>query len=292
MKAPNVFATLSKYGSRELENFLTESFVFLIKLLLEKEKVHGLAFINRLCGLGECDSFADSDAVSISTQITIEDGRPDIEIRDGAKKLYYIEIKHDAPLGEGQLEYYKNKLDESNIPSTGLVLLTRSKSSAQETTLDSDQFYHICWYDIHRFLNQIVSSNVDEVCAYFINNFNLFLESKQMSLEQVSWEYIKGVPGLVSLSNILEVAILEAIPDVQLKKTTGWNWRGYFVNGLIYCGIRYDESTIIVFENNMGNSPSYRRELDLNDAHFFSLNQAEQLECLIEFLRKAEKDTL
>lgn len=291
MKTQNLFSTLSKYGSRELENYLTESFVFVMTLLLERETFHALEFLNRLCGVEGEESFNDPGSLNITTQVTVDEGRPDIEIREGSKKLFYIEIKHDSPLGGGQLEYYKRKLDQTHILRTGLVLLTRSKSSAQETTLDQEDFHHICWYDIHRSLDQIAQANIDDVCSYFISNFNSFLEGKQMSLEQVGWEYIKGVPGLVALTNMLEVAILEVIPDAQVKKTSGWYWRGFAVNGLFYCGMRYDESMLIVFENNLGNSPTYRRELDLNKVHFFSLSQAEQLECLIEFVKQANNES-
>jgi len=288
MTSSNVFLALSKYGSRELENYLTESFVFLLGMLLERETVHGLAFVNKLCGVKGDASFTKVEEITISTQITVEDGRPDIEIRGGARQLFYVEVKHDAQLGDDQLEYYKNKLDESQITCRGLVLLTRSKSSALETTLSSDEYNHLCWYDIHRILKEILYSEVDEVCSYFIRDFNLFLESKQMSLEQVGWEFIKGVPGLVAITNMLEVAILDAIPGSKLRKTAGWSWRGFIINNSTFCGIRFDDPLIIVYENNMGNSPSYKRDLSLSQSHFFSLNQAEQLESLIDFLQQAE----
>ncbi len=76
-----------------MENYLTESFVFLIKLILERDEVFGLDFLKKLCGFDEDDCFSTSESISISTQVTVEEGRPDIEIRDGGDKLIYGEIK-------------------------------------------------------------------------------------------------------------------------------------------------------------------------------------------------------
>ena len=133
MSAPNVFTTLSKYGSSEVENYLTEAFVFLLNLLLERNPEIALTFVNKLCGLSGERQLTKPKSVAISTQIVVDEGRPDIEIRQGVNALIYIEVKHDAPLGVGQLEYYKRKLIESGISNTALVLLTRSRAAAQET---------------------------------------------------------------------------------------------------------------------------------------------------------------
>jgi len=115
MKAPNLFLTLSKYGSREAEDYLTESFVLLIKNILEHRPAVGLGLLNNICGLTGNALFDNPDLIAVSTQVIVDQGRPDIEIRAGTETLAYIEIKHDAALGEGQLEYYKKKLDESGF---------------------------------------------------------------------------------------------------------------------------------------------------------------------------------
>jgi hypothetical protein len=286
MALPNLFLTLSKYGSSESENYLTEAFVYLTKLLLERNPDIGLQFVNNLSGLPDDIKFSNPQSIIISTQVCVDEGRPDIEIKSGTK-LIYIEVKHDAPLGKGQLEYYKRKLEGSGVQNVNLVLLTRSRISSQETTLSRDEFHHVCWYEIHNWISNIRDNIQDHVCIYAIEEFLTFLEKKQMSLEQVSWEYIKGVSSLVSLGNTLEVAIIESIPESKIKKSGGWHWRGYFIEGNYFCGVRYDNPLIIVFENNNGTDPTYKHDLNLSEAHFFSLSQAEQLECLINFIHNA-----
>lgn len=66
----------------------------------------------------------------------------------------------------------------------------------------------------------------------------------------------------------------------------GASWAGFTVEG-IFIGFRYASPLVIVFENDMGNKPTFKRELNLEKAHFFSLSSGEQLECLIKFLRKS-----
>jgi hypothetical protein len=287
MKSPNIFQTLSKYGSRQEEDYLTESFVLLIKMLLERNPDIGLGFINKICGLTKNKTFKKTELLSISTQVIVDDGRPDIEIQYGTAILIYIEIKHDASLGDGQLEYYRKKLNESEHENTALVLLTRSQATSQETTLPKNEYHHICWYDIHRWLSKIKTENHEIISNYFIKDLLDFLEEKQMSLEQIGWEYINGVPSLVAMCNLLEVAILETTPNVKSKKNGGFGWMGFNIDNTFFCGVRYSNPMLVVFENNSGTKPTYKYDLDLNNSHFFSLNQAEQLECLVNFIKKA-----
>jgi hypothetical protein len=288
MKSPNIFKTLSKYGSRQEEDYLTESFVLLIKMLLERNPSIGLGFVNKICGLIENKEFKKTELLSISTQVIVDDGRPDITIKYGSTILVYLEIKHDASLGEGQLEYYRKKLDESDYQNTALILLTRSQASSQETTLSKNEYHHICWYDVHRWLSKIRIESRETICNYFIKDFLGFLEGKQMSLERIGWEYINGVPSLVAMCNLLEVAILETTPNVKSKKNGGFGWMGFNIDGTFFCGVRYSNPMTVVFENNNGNSPTYKYDFDLNKVHFFSLDQAEQLECLVNFIKEAD----
>ena len=106
-----------------------------------------------------------------------------------------------------------------------------------------------------------------------------------MSLERVSWEYMNGVPSLIALVNLLEVAILETAPEFDLRKTGGSSWLGFRLDSQYYCGIRYAEPLAVVFENNQGSNPTYKRHLELKKEHFFSLNQADQLECLVSYIQ-------
>ena len=240
-----------------------------------------------ICGLTEELKFENPDLIQLSTQVVIEAGRLDIEVRSGSDILAYIEIKHDAPLGEGQLEYYKAQLDKSDFAYKTLVFLTRSLASGQETTLPKTEYHHICWYDVYGELSAIKSDVNDEASTFLIDEFLTFLEEKQMSLERVGWEYINGVPSLIALINLLEVAILEAAPEVNLRNSGGSSWLGFGLDGEYYCGIRFAEPLLVVFENNSGVSadPTYKCDLELEKEHFFSFSQAEQLERLVAYIQ-------
>ena len=247
----------------------------------------GIALTNRLSGLPEQDRFEHPESVVIATQIIVHEGRPDIEIRAGEKTLVYVEVKHDAPLGVRQLERYLSQLQAAPFPTTNLVLLTRSRASVRETTLASDEYHHVCWYEIYNWLAE--TEVRDEVCQYFILSFMRYLEEKQMSMEKVPQEYIEGVPGLVNLTKMMEVSITESMPNANYRRTAGWDWRGFNIDGYFY-GIRPARPLLVVYESNMGNSPTYKRHLDLGSKGFFSMSKDEQFECLVEFLRQASED--
>lgn len=283
----NIFSTLFRYSVYAPENYLTEAFVYLMKELLVREPDVAIALINGLCGFSSKPGFVNASSISCNTQVTLDEGRPDIEIRDDDRLLVYVEVKHNSPLHDGQLEAYKSELLKSGYEETRLILLTRSKQSALDTTLSPDEFHHACWYQIHAFL---LSSKVnDKVAEYLIDQFLGFLEEKGMSVKKVSWEYMQGVPSMLNLISMVEAAIEEAIPWVKIKRTGGWNWRGFYV-GEMFCGIRYDEPLLVVVENNGGWKPTFRKDLDLEKKLFFALGQDEQLEMIINFIREGYQE--
>ena len=280
----NVLSSLSKYGSSADENYLTESLVFLVRLLLERAPEEGLALVNLLSGDSQGALFSDPQLLEISTQITVEQGRPDIEIRDGSDVLVYVEVKHDSGLGWDQLERYHAELLKSGIPTTRLVLLTRSRYSSPPTTLPPSEYYHLRWYEIYNRLSTMEIS--DEVCEYFVRCLMDFLEEKKMSMKLVGWEYITGVPALLDLTEMMEAAIAVVMPDAGRKRTAGWSWRGFYLEEVYFFGVRYTEPMLVVFEDDRGNNPSFKRRLDLATAHFFSLGKDEQFECIVAFLQE------
>ena len=285
----NVFSTLHR-ARLGAEDYLTEAFVFLLKLLLEREPERGIAIINRLSGLPRDAHFEHPESVALSTQIIVDEGRPDIEIRDGQERLVYVEVKHDSPLGVRQLERYLSELQVSPFPTTRLVLLTRSRVSAQETTLAPCEYHHVCWYEIYNWLAEMEVR--DEVCQYFIPGFMRFLEEKKMSMEKVPQEYVEGVPAILKLTNMMEASIPEAMPKTKHTRTAGWGWRGFAIDGGYFYGIRLAKPSLVVFDNSYAPKRTYRRNLDLESEGFFALSNSEQFERLVEFLRLASKEAM
>jgi hypothetical protein len=183
------------------------------------------------------------------------------------------------------LERYYQQLNKSESQDTQLVLLTRSKHSLSETSLSRDLFQHVCWYQIAGWLSEIQS--FDKIDQFLIEQFLGFLEQKEMSMEKITWEYIEGVPAMKNLINMLGTAITEAVPETSIRKTVGSNWAGYYLNGDIFIGFRFDNHLIIAFENNGGSNPSFTKALEMENAHFFSFDSGEQLECLIKFIKES-----
>lgn len=285
MAEPNVFSALSRYNAAQ-ENTLTESFVFLLRLLLVRQPEVALQVLNQLCGNGSSGIFDSAEAVTIVTQSQVGDGWVDIEIR-APDTLFYVEVKHDSLLGIGQLEYYFDHLKARHEARKNLVLLTRSRISEIETTLLSGRdFHYVRWGEVYSWLHK--AEIQDEVCLFFAQAFNRFLQEKNMSMDKVSWEYMSGVLALNQLVKMLETAIPEALPKVNFRRSGGWSWRGFYIDpGLdFYFGVYYDHPLVMTFENNRGDKPSYEQALDLEKTHFFALTGDEQFQLIVDFLKK------
>ena len=65
-------------------------------------------------------------------------------------------------------------------------------------------------YEIYNWLAVLKAKAKDPSNTYLIDSFNCFLEGKQMSIQKVGWEYINGVPALINMLNMIEVAIESA----------------------------------------------------------------------------------
>ena len=281
----NIFSALSSYGSTEGENYLTESFVHLLRVLLERSPEVGLAIANHLTGRLPVHPLDDARQVTLRTQVAGPQGTPDIEIAQGEDTLVYIEIKQDSPLASGQLEAYLQMLDATGRPNRRLVLLTRSRAGASGTTLARSLYHHVCWYEVFDWLGNHTTS--DEVSRYLMDQFRAFLEEKNMNLRKVTWEYEQGVRAMLDLATMLEIAAKEALPGASIRRTAGWSWRGLYIDNYLFCGVRFESPLLLVLENNMGTKATAAQRLDLEAKHFLALKQGEQFEMIVAFLREA-----
>jgi hypothetical protein len=285
----NLFMVLSHYDPSEEENYLTESFAYLLKRICQRRPDDAVRVINKITGPLPVHPIVDLRTVKIHTQQSLgKYGKVDLAIEEGEDTLVFIEIKHDSPLGPRQLERYHTALHETAKDNSRLVLLKRHKEIDSEVGLNSEQFHLVTWYEVYRYLNDI--KKADDVLIFLIKEFQAFLEEKNMKLKRVSWEYIQGVPALLELRNLLEAAKNEVMPKAYLKKTQGWSWVGLYIDRNFFFGVRYDKPLIVVYENNYGNNPTSKNLLDLEEKHFFSLNADEQLTVLIQFLKQATKE--
>ena len=299
MSGENIFSALAKYNSAIDENYLTESFVFVINSLLVRERPIGLEILARLCVENNEFSFDANEVISVSTQEMTAQGTPDIKV-SSPDKLIYIEVKHDSPLGPQQLERYKKALEPSTVTTKHVVLLTRFAIDFEEG--EERPYKHVRWFEVYNWLENARAQ--DPVSVYLIESFKSFLEVKQMSIQKVGWEYINGVPALTNLINMIEVAI-RSVPIPIDWKSASWGFKGFTLgNREFYCGITYENAQVVTFGIQdkkkfnrrlvekttypVGENDNYIWfHLELERKHFFSLDKDEQLEELTKFVKTA-----
>ena len=292
----NLFKDLSKHLSERHEDFLTNSFVYLLNYLLENERSLAIGFLNFICGRNSEFAFKEGEKVVITTQKFTSEGTPDIEVKS-EDKCIYVEVKHDSGLGKDQIERYKKALRKERAAIKKIVLLTRFSVDLQEANQEGVPDRHIRWYQIYKYLEGLKPKN--EIAKFLVKQFIEFLEGKQMAIQKISWEYSNGVRAFLNLVDMIGVAIEELGIKIY-SKSAGWEWRGYYLeNKDEFCGIYCDEPDsvyIFIFAPNLKpndkNFPyAYYEEdngvyfeLSLEDSHFFALQKDQQLDKLKEFI--------
>lgn len=278
----NIFSALSKYNSAKNENYLTEAFVFILNHLLQNDRPLCLPILEILCVNNDEYSFGIDEEISITTQETTEFGRPDIQILT-PDKLIYIEVKHDSGLGDKQLDNYNQALIKYGLNKTitRLIFLSRFPSDLPESSEKPNK--HVHWYEIYNILSKYQTK--DQVIKFLIQSFMEFLEVKKMSVQKVTWEYIKGVTAFKDLINMLGVAI-EAAGLTIYQKTAGWEWMGYYIeDNNNFLGVYYDTPLFISFGTTINGKWKTVHTLDFEQIHFFSLNKDEQFEKITNFIK-------
>jgi len=303
MSSENIFSALAKYNSATDENYLTESLVFVINALLQREHSLGLEILTRLCVGNNEYSFDMDEDISVSTQEATEQGTPDIKV-SCPNKLIYVEVKDYSAVDIDQLKRYKKALELSSVAIKRLILLTRFPIDSSEHQGIPDK--HVRWTEVYNWLVGAKDEAQDPVSIYLIESFKSFLEVKQMSIQRVSWEYINGVPALINLVNMIEVAIQGAgIPFYPAyPRAVALESRGFYVeSNELWCGIFYNDHLNVVFKivdkkkfnTKLVEEPTYPMQedrwsiwfrLQLEDIHFFSLDKDKQLEEITNFVKK------
>jgi hypothetical protein len=253
--------------------------------------------------------FDSSEGISISTQEVTELGRPDIKIST-SDKLIYIEVKHESPLGENQILRYTNALATSNASIKHVVLLTRYDIDWQQKEPKEKPYKHIKWMNVYQLFSEELESIKDPINSYLIKSFMRFLEAKQMSIQKVGWEYIKGIPEMLNLMSMIEFCIENAGIKLyqQYPRAVALEWRGFYLESNNYlCCVYYSDPTIILLQivNKEGHdkskviNPSYTVEEDkksiwfylpLEEFYFFSLEKEKQIEVITNFIKKSFKE--
>jgi len=278
VKRHGVFSALAKYNSARHENYLTESLVFVLKAMLVTDPDASVRFLNKLC-FGEGDAgFTSSSDISISTQVSTDEGKPDITVSAPTVSVF-VEVKHDSPLGYRQMERYRKALLDRTATTKRLVLLTRFAIDFGEAGDRPDM--HIRWSQIDDWLRDAKVTH--PVTIYLVAALREFLKEKNMSIDKTTSEYVEGTTSLFRFMDMLRAAI-ESEGLKIYQNSAGWTHRGYYIeDNRKFCGILYADPRELLFQLDNDNV----RQLTLEDSPggFFAVERDAQVEILRRFVR-------
>ena len=307
----NLLVSLSRWASRQDENFLTEAFVHLLRHVLSEESETAVLLLGFVTGGRVRVAPDEFSAVELCTQTVVELGRPDVEIRFPGH-LVYIEVKAESGLGFEQLKRYRQALHDSNYEATTLVLLSRYSVSESEVSAVPDVWLR--WFQIGDLLTEQLDRDALEgpESRYLARQFVGFLRSKGILMDRVSWEMTTGVRALSAFVQLL----LEAINEVGIgnKRSAGASFTGYFLDPPArdyWVGLYFDSPNILWFQtdqltiepevwSNLGVGEvektswvpcgyRWRKSLDIESeaVHFFARTRGSQQKVLETFLRES-----
>jgi hypothetical protein len=302
----NLLVRLRKWVHRQDENLQTEAFAHLLRHLLAHDPEAAVEQLRQLTDCFLALAPEECEAVSVTTQVTTDQGRPDLEIRTG-RQLVYIEAKVEAGFGQGQLEGYRAELQKSKLPSW-LVALTRYQADLPAGAAD----FFVRWHEVAGWIESLRLTH--PASRFLADQFVGFLKERGMTIDRVGWELENGVRSLQSLMAMLGRAVENA--GLRYHKVTysqNDGTLGFYVDGQRYwVGVGLADAGTISFNTwqhkvdkekadacglGSGVFESYwpketlgpyrwgrRLELDSEEVHFFSRTKEIQLQFLEKFL--------
>jgi len=305
----NLFCNLFRWACRQGENFTTESFAWLLRLLLRREPAAGLRLLWWLC-FGDDEGEWDASP-NVIAQDAVEEGTPDIRI-ETQKYLVLVEVKVDTRLGDDQIGRYLQSVKRRSRGRTGrVVLLTCWPVEFAER--EPRPHRHVRWYEVAEELRREMKVIKDEPVRLACGDFLGYLKEQSMTIERVGPQYAEGVVAMCRLIEMLRKALeLASVPNA--RRDAGWNWNGYNLHGTpLWAGIRYNKPCAMILDYqkpeadrnkfaslehtsndeiiiqrswNKG-KPSFCMPLDDERLPFFALSKGSQLATLRAFVKQA-----
>lgn len=297
----NLLTALHRWAWRQDENFITDAFAFLLRRLLTEDFAVGIELVQFVAG-DRIPVATTAATIRVRTQVTVAQGRPDIEI-SCPNHLVYIEAKVESGFGAQQLERYLAALDARLPPhSTTLVVLSRYPADIPSTI--SDRVIARRWHQVAHRLMEIRERKAikGDVNKFLLEQLLGFFVARNITMERVGPELMSGVRAFRSLIAMVSEAL--SARHVTMADTFGRQWAGYYFDQKaqeFFLGAYYDRPHVLVFETykfpvvpdaaeklgfgKMGPG-RWENELDLQseDVRFFALNQQEQFQKVEKFL--------
>lgn len=303
----NLLVHLHKWALRQNENFFTDAFAHLLRHLCDHQPGSAASLLSDLTDGHLCIAAKDVAKVKITTQVTTEQGRPDLEIST-PDHLVFVEAKMESLPGGGQLDRYLQDLKSRGVARTSLVLLTR-----YPVRLPSDHERSVVsrrWYEIADWL-QSDGTPRDEVTTFLIKQFVEFLKVRDVALNKVTRDVVGGLKPLMALMAMLENAIRRCIARKKLKNCR-FEFAPPFIGfridgGKYYMGVEDDAPGVMLFATwdisvrddaaevagcgevipfEDSDEPQWVNEFDMNaeEGHFFALSEGKQMQRIEQFL--------
>lgn len=240
----NIFSELFKYKASDLnspiENFTTETLVFLLRLSIDSDKIFFKEFLSLI---DKKININEDDVIHVETQKRFDTkgnnkvsiAIPDITIIINTLYLF-IEVKVGSSLNEENIsdleskeainqlnKYYNIVLEPNNVKKIQICTLTIFK----EKTEVGFSYDAITWNQIAVLIDNYKTS--DKTYERLISEFSNFIKSENMAADKVEKTINEGVSQLTKLLFQIKLGLNKLGNDYKTKISTGATFSGYYI---------------------------------------------------------------
>jgi hypothetical protein len=245
----NLFCDLHRWAKRQDENFVTEAFAHLLRYFMRNRSPVAVEVLRHLSNVQLAIPLESLRTVSITTQATIDDGRPDLEIAT-SDTLLYVEVKVESGVRKKQLRRYRQSLGQDpqvvrqrrtkkqlrscrrNLEQRGgfsrkyLILLTRYPPKPLPISASPDHATR--WIKVAECLDTSAARHLrnDRVGAFLVQQFTSFLASRNIAMRQIDGQITNGLQAIRPLLLMAKESLLAC--GVQPKAMAEWDCLGYY----------------------------------------------------------------
>lgn len=259
----NIFSNLFKYKASDLnspiENFTTESLVFLLRLSIDSDKIFFKEFLSLI---DKKININEDDVIHIETQKrfnTKSNNKVSIAIPDITiiiNTLYlFIEVKVGSSLNEENIndleikeavnqlnKYYNIVFEPNNVKKIKICTLTIFK----EKTEVGFSYDAITWNQIAVLIDNYKA--LDKTYERLMLEFSKFIKSNNMAADKVERTINEAVPQLTKLLFQIKLGLDKLGNDYKIKLSTAETYSGYYIESKdrfkLWIGFEFKNQTI------------------------------------------------
>ncbi|MBR4825144.1 MAG: hypothetical protein IKZ86_10110 [Spirochaetaceae bacterium] len=257
----DLFSNLFKYRESEknspLENYLTELFAYILRILLSKKNHTAITLLNDYFNINCSDSNFENITIETQCEYWIEKykryARPDLKISIDNERVYFIENKVDSDLNQykdiDQIQLYEAIDLKSPEKNMGVRTLTKYEISTKSKLFNTEK-NKVFWRQTYELLKK---SDFEK--DILIQNYLNFLEEYNMGERKILKITEKGLDEFYSLygflsDNLLNIFLLNGYTKNAVNFFGDQNYFGFSIKydkkNCIWIGLYRDEADIIV----------------------------------------------